>query len=179
MVILLWLLLPATAHSQADSPVATKAEYLYRALRYVTWPRDAFRNRTESIVIGVLGNPDFASFLRGRVGQREVQGRGISVRTLENGDSLTGLHVLYIADSPREPLRALLASVAGSVFIVTESKGALEQGSALNFIVSDKRVSFEVNPRAAKERSLEISAALLQPAVRVLDSAAGSSQKAP
>jgi hypothetical protein len=179
VVVLLWLLAPTPASAQAGGLLETKAEYLYRSLRYVTWPREAFRHRTEPVVIGVLGSKEFASFLRGRIGQREVQGRGLSVRALEPEDPLTGIHVLFVSGSLRDSLSQVLAAVPGPVFIVTEVKGALEQGSALNFIESDKRLAFEVNPGAAKERSLDISAALLQPAARVLDPAARDSRPKP
>jgi hypothetical protein len=47
------------------------------------------------------------------------------------------------------------------VLIVSESPGALRQGSIVNFVVVDGRVRFDVSLEAAERRGLRLSSRLL------------------
>ena len=63
---------------------------------------------------------------------------------------------------------ALRCSDYIGALVVTESEGALEQGSAINFVVLEDRVGFEVSLEAAERTGHRISARLLAVARRVL-----------
>jgi hypothetical protein len=51
---------------------------------------------------------------------------------------------------------------------VTESPGALDQGSMINFVVADRRVKFEIALDTAEKAGLVLSSRLLAVAMRVL-----------
>jgi hypothetical protein len=51
--------------------------------------------------------------------------------------------------------------------IVTESEGALRQGSVINFIVVDEHVRFEISLESARGRNIRLSSRLLSVAYHV------------
>ncbi|HEX2139806.1 MAG TPA: YfiR family protein, partial [Woeseiaceae bacterium] len=99
---------------------------------------------------------------------REVHGRPIEVRLVQNGEELAELHVLFIARE-RAPALVQLRDIAreNAVLVVTEWDGALEAGSAINFRLVDHRIRFEVSLDAADASGLSISSRMLVVAERV------------
>ncbi len=55
-----------------------------------------------------------------------------------------------------------------SVLTVADTKGFLESGGIINFLMEDKKVRFEINVTAAKKSKLKISSKLLRLAKRVV-----------
>ncbi len=140
-----------------------KAAFLYKFPAFVEWPQ----RPAEAFVIAVAGADEIAAELA-RVGHgREILGRPIVVKPLREGESPAGAQVLFVGrDSAR--LAQLARGVAGTpVLVVSESAGALEQGSILNFVIVDGRVRFEVALDAAERNGLRISPRLLALATRV------------
>jgi hypothetical protein len=145
---------------------AIKAEYVMRFIQYVVWPRDTFLNLKAPIVVGIVGDERLSTELRRLSANRDPQGRLVTVRSMSANEPLLELHVVFFA--PTENLRQLIASVPGSVLILTESEGALAAGSVINLIPRDDRLLFEVNLEAASRRSLTVRAALLSAAANVM-----------
>jgi hypothetical protein len=150
----------------AQITAAVKAEYVLRFIQYVVWPRDTFLSLKAPIVVGIVGDEGLSTELRRLSANRDPQGRSVTVRALSANEPLLELNVVFFA--PAENLRQLIASVPGSVLIVTESEGALAAGSVINLIPREERLLFEVNLEAARSRSLTIRAALLPAAVNVV-----------
>jgi hypothetical protein len=160
-------------------PAIAKAEYLFRFLQYVSWPKASLPELRTPLVMGVMGDDAFADFLRQRLVNREAQGRTVLVRALLTVDGeATGVqraHVLFFAPSLAPELPALIRQATGPVLIVTETEGGLELGSVINLVTRNHRLAFEVSLPAARARSLSISAKLLSVASLVKKSDAGGS----
>jgi hypothetical protein len=146
-----------------------KAAFLYRFCDYVEWPAQAFSGPTSPLNIGVLGADSVADELAQMVAGRAVGGRPVNVRKLRRGDSLSGLHVLFIGREVGTRLSQVIAEAKGErMLVVTDSDGALGQGSMINFVTIDDRVRFDVAPAAAERSDLRISSRLLSVARRVI-----------
>ncbi len=77
--------------------------------------------------------------------------------------------LLYVGRNYAGNLGRLIADQRGRpVLIVTDQPGGLEAGGAINFLLVDQRVRFEVSPSPAQGAGLHISSQLLAVAVRVL-----------
>ncbi|HJV94449.1 MAG TPA: YfiR family protein, partial [Albitalea sp.] len=86
----------------------------------------------------------------------------LEVRKLRRGESLAGVHLVYIARSEEARLAETLAAAKGQpVLVVTESKQATAPGGMINFVVVDAKVRFDIAPQAAELSGLRISARLL------------------
>jgi len=164
----------AVDSSKAQSEVQAseyrvKAAFLYKFGGYIEWPDGAFERADSPVAIGVMGADALADELVQIVAGRNVNGRPISVRRLRAGDSIAGLHVLFIGRADSGRLAEILAEAKGHPLLtVTESDQALDLGSMINFVVVEDKVRFDVALVPASLGSLKISARLLAVARKVV-----------
>jgi hypothetical protein len=159
------LLAAASSTAQVrDAPVAPttlKAAFLYKFASYVEWP-DRPTAADAPITIGVAGAEPFAAELAEITRGRTVAGRPINVRRLMAGDSFEGLQILFIGGQARGGERGLLADARSRpILTVTESAGALAEGSIINFTQDKDRLRFEISLYAAEQSRLKLNSRLL------------------
>jgi hypothetical protein len=145
-----------------------KAAYLYKFAGYVEWPEASFSRPEAPITIGVLGAEALAGDLAQLVAGRTANSRTITAKRLKPGDALSGVNILFVGKEETGRLTQLVALARPhAVLIVTESEGALTQGSVINFTLVDRRVRFEISLGSAEKSSLKLSSRLLAVAQQV------------
>jgi hypothetical protein len=161
------------AQSVAEAPEPrVKAAFLLKFGSYVEWPPGTFASATAPFTIGVLDADPLADELATIVADRNIEGRPVVVHKLHEGDPISGLNVVFIGKASGGRLAALLAPAKGrATLAVTESEGALELGSMINFVVVDSKVHFDVSLQSAAAASLKISSRLLTVARKVVGAA--------
>ena len=160
----------SSAHAQTSSTPSErqiKAAFLYRFTEYVQWPEEAFERRAAPLVMGLLADDGVAAELAAVTAGRQVRGHPVQVRVLREGESTSGLQVLFIGAAASARIGALARATQGPVLIVSEGENALAQGSIINFVVNERRVRFEVALAPAATRSLSLGAGLLSVALNV------------
>ena len=165
------LAFPSTLHAQTAeaSEERVKAVYLYKFLNYVEWPASAFTGPAAPYHIGVIGDDLVANELAGIIAGKTVNNRPITSRRIAYGEPLTDVDVVFIGRGERARQAALLRQLRMQpALTVTETEGALEQGSMVNFRIVDSRIRFEVSVDAAEQAGLKLSARLLGVAINVV-----------
>ena len=155
--------LPFAATAQEDASVLerrVKGALLYRFIAYVEWPASAFPGPDSPFVIGILGNDALATELQAFTAGRTAEKRSITVRRLRASDSVKDLHMLFIGASETHQLERAVRA-AGATLIVTESPGALQQGSVIDFTLVNEQVRFNISLDSARQRNLKLSSRLL------------------
>ena len=168
-------LLPAmafTARAQQSDPTTlerrVKAAFLYKFVGYIAWPESGFARPDTPVAIGVLGDELLAGELAEVVAGRTMDGRPLTVKLVRDASSLPGIHLLFVARSETARLGALARASNGQpLLLVSETEGALDQGSAINFVVNGGRVKFDIAPDAAEKRGVKLSSRLLTVAQNV------------
>jgi hypothetical protein len=151
---------PAADESVAERRV--KAAYLYRFIGYAEWPEGAFAAPAAPLVIGIWGNDPLADDLAHLVAGRTVDGRPLEVRRVRDADPLAGVHLLFAARDRTGRLGdASAAAPSRPVLLVTESASGARAGSAINFLIVDGQLRFDVSPGAAERRGLKLSSRLV------------------
>jgi hypothetical protein len=145
---------------------SVKAAFLFKFIGYVEWPDGTFAKEDSPITIAVLGDDQFADDLAQLVTGRTLQERPLVVRKQKDDNLPMDTHVLFIARQETAHLRAR-GRLMRPILIVTEEEGALDQGSAINFLMTDGRVRFEVAMDAVEKRHLKLSSRLLTVAQNV------------
>jgi hypothetical protein len=168
-ILALWLLAGAASAQQARpdlraNEVQVKAAYLYKFAGFVDWPGSAFSRADSPLVIGVAGSDELAGQLEQVVAGRSIGTHPLAVRRLRRGDSLAGLHVLYVAD---RSLSAELLAGARGLPLLTVGDGAEGPDNMICFVVVEQRLRFEVALGQVAPSGLKISARLLAAALRV------------
>ena len=145
-----------------------KAAFLLKFLPFIEWPAGSFAGAEAPIVVGVLGSEEIAADFEALAEGRAVQGRAVEMRRLKPGEAPADLQVLFVGRSQEGRLAELARAVRGRpVLVVSESPGALDAGSMVNFIVAGGRVRFEVSLEAAERAGLRISSRMLSVAASV------------
>jgi hypothetical protein len=140
---------------------SVKAAFVYKFTQYVDWPAGVIAD-DEPFTIGVLGSGAYVDELLRMTEDRSVSERFIEVRRVDDDDSVDDVHVLFVAGDQRGRLGELLSAARGRpILTVTESEGALSDGSIINFTRMGDRVRFEVSLAAAEASGLRLNSRLL------------------
>jgi hypothetical protein len=163
-------ILPGRLSGQATE-ADVKAAYVFNFGKYIRWPKEAAGGENEKFLIGVLGKSPVEPVLDKAAQEKNIQGKSIVVLHFASLDKYRPCHVLFVAgvqegekdDAAEERLSEVLKKTKGQpVLVVAETEGMAAKGAVINFFIDDNRVKFEINPDAAKEAKLQISAKLLQ-----------------
>jgi hypothetical protein len=169
VAVVLGFALTCAAQQRGEASESTvKAAFLYKFAGYVEWPPGLFAAADTPFVIAVTGSDEIAAELVKIVAGRSIAGHPVAVKRLREGEALRGAHLLFAGrETPR--LAALLkAAQQQGVLAVTEAERGLELGSAINFVVADDRVGFEVSLDSAEKSGHRISSRMLAVARRVV-----------
>jgi hypothetical protein len=167
MLAFLWLA-SMTVQARADDDGAAsmerrfKAAFLYKFSAYVDWPPEAFPSPLTPLVIAVAAADGIATELESAARAHSVGTHAIVVRRVHPGDALDGVQILFVGASDAARLAQWLRATEGRpVLAVTESQGALEQGSVINFVMEGRRVRFDISLASAERHQLRIDSRLL------------------
>ena len=151
-------------HPQQLSEYRLKAAFLYNFALFTEWPEDT----GSSLTVCVCGSDPFREELDALQG-KPVGERRLAVRRTSDGESLAGCQIVFIAPSAIAGLPRLLDELRGNpALTVADSPGAASHGVALNMSVTQNKVAFEANLRAARDAGLNLSSKLLRLATGVI-----------
>jgi hypothetical protein len=146
----------------SDSSDWVKAAFIFNFAKFVEWPAGALGPKRSPIVVGVVGNENFASILDHVVGGKTIDSRGFLIKRMKWGREVRNCHILFIASSEESHNDELLQMLKGtSILTIGETPGFAKRGGMIDFILEDGKVRFEVNLDAAKHENLNISSRLL------------------
>lgn len=144
-----------------------KAAHVYKFKKYVEWPTEVLPEGAP-IVVGIVGAEDVATALDRLVIQRETTRRQVEVVRLQRGDSLAGIHILYVGNDRALELADWLARAEGKpILCVTDTDNSMPPGSMINFVKDNERTRFDISLTAAERSQIKLSAALLTVARQV------------
>lgn len=159
------LLVLACSGAAAQGPAQAqehevKAAFLFKFPAFVEWPVKP--GPEVPFVIAVVDAPEIAAELRALAQGRRINERPIQVREAAAAGGVQGAHMVFVGRAAAARLAPIARSLAGApVLLVSESPGALEEGSMINFVLSDGRVRFDVALDTADAARLRINARLL------------------
>jgi hypothetical protein len=145
---------------------AVKAAFLYRFTGYIEWPDSALQ--TTQFTIAVLDADAVAAELGRLLPDRQIHGLPARVRIIHSPAEIDGAQMLYVGAQYRGEVAAVAAQLAAQpLLLVSDRDGGLDQGAAVNFLLVDRRVRFEISLDAALRVGLRVGSALLSVATRV------------
>ena len=151
---------PAGAASANEYQI--KAAFLFNFAKFVVWPVNAFPDASTPIVIGVLGQDPFGSYLDDTVRGERVDNRQLVVQRYRNPAEIKNCHVLFISRSEAARLSEILSSLKyRNLLIVTDADGG-ERQVIIRFVNEGNRIRFKIDAQAARDANLTISSKLLR-----------------
>jgi hypothetical protein len=165
LVLSLFIAPPTRGQETAVPEEQLKAAFIYNFARFVEWPTNAFSNDSAPLVLGVLGDEEFASKLNSLLKDKKAHNRSFVVRKLGSPSDASTCQIVFVArgDARKTP-QAIEAAHGKATLFVGESDDFLANGGMINIVQDEKKkqLSFDINPQAAEKVNLTISSHLLR-----------------
>jgi hypothetical protein len=160
----IWLALLQPAAAQISKEYDLKAVLLFHFTRYAEWPTNAFSSPDAPLVIGVLGKDPFGKSLDEVVREEKYNERRIVVARYQTAKSARDSHILFISESERDKLSAILAELKSApVLTVSEADDFTAKGGMIAFYKnSDNKLRPRVNLAVLKKAGLSLGAKFLR-----------------
>jgi hypothetical protein len=142
-----------------------QAMFIYNFSRLIEWPAEY---KTGPFVVGVLGKGDIIEQLKTYTGGKSVGSQPITVKTFATPASISACHILFVPFSSTKEMSSITAQIQGkSTLIISEKNGAVNDGSAINFVIVGDKLKFELAPENATRYNIKISSKLNEMAFKV------------
>lgn len=147
---------------------AAKAAFIYNFTKFVEWEENAL-NSSSTFNIGVLGDSPIISPLQDLSSNKKINNKKINIIKYNNVNDIKNCHILFIPEgTSSEILReSSESSLVKNTLIITEKKGDLENGSAINFLIVNNKIKFEINLNSLNKNNIKASSQLLKLALNI------------
>jgi len=153
-------LLSGFAVGAAEPEDELKSATVLSFVRHTEWLQGAAEG---PITIGVMGRPSMVSMLRRTLDGKTANNRAIRIVDAKAPAELNSCQVLYVAtDNNNEVRQALAGMRAAHALTIGETSRFLEYGGAVNLLIVDGHMSFEVSLEALDRAGVSISSKLLR-----------------
>lgn len=150
--------------SQISSIQQAQSLFIYNFSRLIQWPEG---NQTGDFVIGVIGNDNLYKSLVTYVSNKKVGAQPIVIKKFDTPESLTRCHIIFVGNSKVAAFDEVLNRVRGTnSLIITEKKGMINMGSAIDFFMDQDKLKFVINSINAQKYNLTVSKSLEDMAYR-------------
>jgi len=140
-----------------------KAAFIYNFTRYIEWKEESAENE---FIIGIIGASPINDPLGEIVKTETVDNKKITIKRFSKPADISFCHILFISQNAGVALDDILAKMSGKgTLIISEQNGYAELGTAINFVIVNRKLKFEANVRAINSAGLTASSQLLKLAI--------------
>lgn len=144
--------------SQASSVSQAQTMFIYNFSRLIQWPAGS---TTGEFVIGVVGDNEIYTSLVSFVANKKVGSQPIVVKKFDDPQSISRCHIVFVGDGKISRLNEVVNKLQGSnSLIITERKGMINSGSAIDFFLEQDKLKFVMNSSNAQKYNLTVSKSL-------------------
>lgn len=141
-----------------------KAAFIYRFTSYIEWENMP----EEEFSIGIIGESPISKPLKEIAAAKTVQHKKMIIHEFAENSVPGNSQVIFISHKCKASLSEILSRIPKrNVLIITEKPGYAEEGAAINFVIIENRIRFEVNLKALSSAGLKASSQLLKLAIMV------------
>lgn len=142
-----------------------KAAFLYRFLDYVEWSHNTQGNNNIAgpMKVAILGKSEMYAPLMEISRDKRTGPRTLNIRQISSVTEIGASDVVFVSRNYKFGIDAVTSRLRNSpALIISERKGDVDKGSHINFLISDNKLKFEVNLKAAASSGIKIRSQLLQ-----------------
>lgn len=145
-----------------------KGAFLYNFINFIQWPAGIFESAESPFLLGVIGASDKVKVIQKSLAGQTIKNHPLKVVAVAVEDNSQDYQMIFIMKGviDRKQLVRLLKKVEGQpVATIGESVDFIELGGIINFVTTNKKLKFQINPSAARAGGLIISSRLLKLAI--------------
>jgi len=158
-LIILLILLSATQVYCQTQEAKMKAIYIYNFTKNIAWSNE---QESPSFVVGVLGRSEVYAELGIIAQKKKVGTKTMVVKRYKTLQEIAGCHLLFVSEQNSASINELAANAAyKNMLIITEKEGAIKQGAAINLLLVNGNLKFEISKTNIEKSGLHVSQSLL------------------
>lgn len=142
-----------------------QAMFIYNFTRLIEYPTEY---KTGEFVIGVFGSKESYNELKTYAYGKTVGSQNIIVKYFNSIEEVLNCQILFISFSKTKEIINVLSKLNGSTLIISEKNGAINNGSAINFIIEDDKLKFQLKPYNAEKYKIKVSSKLTEMACEII-----------
>jgi TonB family protein len=147
---------------ETASDYQVEAAYLFNFAKLAEWPNRVLPDGAPLLIGVVGGDEDFVQVLTATTSGKVAGSHPVQVRHLASAADLKSCAVVFFRSSERHHIHELVAALDGeSILLVGEDKSFLQQGGAINLVLENGIIHFELNPDALERSGIHFSAQVL------------------
>lgn len=156
---------PSVQAQESERLNQFKAVFMYNFVDYLSWP--SAQGESE-FTIGILGDSPLEALLGEIARKKKVGGRKLRVVAYADLEHLGRCEMLFVTSKFAKHLDDLVKQLGSrNVLTVSDSPGLAARGVAINFVVIEGKLKFEINTATLKRAGLQASSQLLKLATLV------------
>lgn len=171
-IILFMIVLGSSSFYQAPKTdaeeYAIKAAFIYNFTKFIEWDDS---NEPTSFVIGVIGESPIYKPLQDVANTKQVNNKKIEImHCVSKNAASCKCQILFVPETIKiKEFQDFLTelSITKNTLIISESKGFLNSGAAINFLMNEDHIKFEVNMSSLNKNNLKASSQLLKLATNI------------
>ncbi|MBE9467270.1 MAG: YfiR family protein [Bacteroidetes bacterium] len=156
-IIFLLIFLSLTTSNLYSQEIKFKAIFIYNFTKHFEWPPDA---RTGNFVIGVVGKSMLYDKLVEITSSKKAGSQSIIVKNFRSTKDITQCHILFISEfnCGRNSMNSAISKIGNyPTLMVTEKKGMSDNEAAINFVIKNQKMQFEMNKTNISKCGLKVS----------------------
>jgi hypothetical protein len=139
--------------------------FLYNFTKFFDWPSEV---KTGDFVINVLGHESVANELKQITNLKKVGNQDIVIKSLSNVADAGKCQIIFVGFWHSRYLQQIIEKMGSDpCLIITEKEGLLKEGSAINFLIKDNTIKFELKKGNALSHGLKVDPRIAELALRV------------
>ncbi len=137
-----------------------KSIFTLSFIRHIGWTESA---KEGDFVIGVVRDREISDWMTKLSKGKKFGFQNVVIKEFKSPEEVTDCQVVYVSSNVNFDRHAatIASKVNGkSTLIITESAGACNSGSMINFVIKDDKLKFEIHKANAAKFGLQISSKL-------------------
>lgn len=161
-----WLASAFGSEQKTAEEYSAKAAFIYNFTKFIEWSESP---KSNEFTICVLKDSPIIEPLKQIASSKKVSEKKINVVVLKSENDTKDCSILFIPNTiPADKVSQIIKNFEEkNTLIICEKKGSLNRGAAINFILKDDKIKFEINRKSLDKANLKISSQLLKLAVKI------------
>ena len=146
------------SYGATSEPMAIKSAFVFKFTSFIEFP-----NESHAYKVGFLGSQKSFSLFSHAFETNDKSGSTFDLIYIEKKSDLSSLDILYVESShfPSDVSKV-------KALIISEEMNGLEKGAAINFLLIDDSIRFEIDMIKSQKMGFKINSRLLNLAKRVI-----------
>lgn len=151
------------AQTSSTPEYQLKAVFLFNFTQFVEWAPTSFATDQSPLIIGIVGEDPFGTYLSDVISGEKVNGHPIMIQHYSNYEDIKTCHIVFITNNENNKIEQITTSLKKyNILTVSDAPNFLVQGGMIRFFIKNNKMQFQINLDAARESNLLISSKLLR-----------------